>query len=61
MKISKVIKGLTQIMSEHGDLEVEVLKNIIDNEYIQYDEMIGMMVVDIDDEEDGPAKFVVMR
>lgn len=61
MKISKVIKGLTQIMSEHGDLEVEVLKNIIDNEYIQYDEMNEIMVVDIDDEEDGPAKFVVMR
>ena len=61
MKISKVIKGLTQVMSEHGDLEVEVLKNIIDNEYIQYDEMTEIMVVDIDDEEDGPAKFVVMR
>lgn len=61
MKISKVIKGLTQIMSEHGDLEVEVLKNIIDNEYIQYDEMNEIMVIDIDDEEDGPAKFVVMR
>jgi len=61
MKISKVIKGLTQIMSEHGDLEVEVLKNIIDNEYIQYDEMSEIMVVDIDDEEDGPAKIVVMR
>lgn len=61
MKISKVIKGLNKIMSEHGDLEVEVLKNIIDNEYIQYDEMTEIMVVDIDDEEDGPAKFVVMR
>lgn len=61
MKISKVISGLTQIMAEHGDLEVEVLKKIIDNEYIQYDEMTEIMVVDIDDEEDGPAKFVVMR
>lgn len=61
MKISKVIKGLTEIMSQHGDLEVEVLKNIIDNEYIQYDEMTEIMIVDVDDEEDGPAKFVVMR
>lgn len=61
MKISKVISGLTKIMAQHGDLEVEVLKNIIDNEYIQYDEMTEIMVVDVDDEEDGPAKFVVMR
>lgn len=61
MKISKVISGLTKIMSQHGDLEVEVLKNIIDNGYIQYDEMTEIMVVDVDDEEDGPAKFVVMR
>lgn len=48
-------------MAQHGDLEVEVLKNIIDNEYIQYDEMTEIMVVDVDDEEDGPAKFVIMR
>lgn len=61
MKISNVISGLTKIMAQHGDLEVEVLKNIIDNEYIQYDEMTEIMVVDVDDEEDGPAKFVIMR
>lgn len=48
-------------MAQHGDLEVEVLKNIIDNEYIQYDEMTEINVVEVDDDEDGPAKFVIMR
>lgn len=61
MKISNVISGLTKIMAQHGDLEVEVLKNIIDNEYIQYDEMTEINVVEVDDDEDGPAKFVIMR
>lgn len=61
MKISKVIKALTEVMSEHGDLEVEVLKNIIDNEYIQYDEMTEIMIFDIDDEEEGSSKIVIMR
>jgi hypothetical protein len=61
LKISNVISGLTKIMAQHGDLEVEVLKNIIDNEYIQYDEMTEINVVEVDDDEDGPAKFVIMR
>jgi len=61
MKISKAIKALTEVMSEHGDLEVEVLKNIIDNEYIQYDEMTEVMIFDIDDKEEGPFKKVIMR
>jgi hypothetical protein len=37
MKIKKLIKALEKIEKKHGNINVEVLKNILDDKYKQYD------------------------
>ncbi len=45
MKIKKLIKALEKIEKKHGNISVEVLKNILDDKYKQYDSISGVYVV----------------